>query len=310
MPETRAPTQPATEPSVELRGDWADPPVVANPAVDAPRPEIRFKRRVNYATAAREIWEARELIRTLAERDLRARYKQAALGFAWAIVPPVLLMVVFSLVFTRFAKIDSHGAPYVLFSYLGLIPWTFFASGVALGGMSLLANMPILNKVYCPREVFPLATIAVAGVDAVISLGVLAVLFGATGTVPKVQAVYAPILLAVAVVFTLGVTFLISSLVVYIRDLRLALPLILQLGLFATPVAYGIEIFAKSERSLLLYSAVNPLAPVIDGLRRSVLLGQAPRWSAVGVGAASACLLLAFSYSLFKRLETGIADIA
>ena len=170
--------------------------------------------------------------------------------------------------------------------------------------------MPILNKVYCPREVFPLATIAVAGVDAVISLGVLAVLFGATGTAPKVQAVYAPILLAVAVVFTLGVTFLISSLVVYVRDLRLALPLILQLGLFATPVAYGIEIFAKSERSLLLYSAVNPLAPVIDGLRRSVLLGQSPRWSALAVGAASACLLLAFSYSLFKRLETGIADIA
>ena len=131
-----------------------------------PRPEIWFRRRINLRTALRELWQYRELILTLTERDLRARYKQALLGFAWAVVTPLMLMAVFTLLFTKFkvARIDAEGVPYALFVYLGLIPWTFFSSSVGAGGMSLVANLSIVNKVYCPREVFPISAILVAAV--------------------------------------------------------------------------------------------------------------------------------------------------
>jgi ABC-type polysaccharide/polyol phosphate export permease len=276
----------------------------------APRPEIRFHRHVDYRRALVEIWGARELIRTLAERDLRARYKQTVLGLAWAVVTPLLLMGVFTLVFTKLSKVDSHGAPYVLFAYTGLVPWTFFSSSLTGGGSSLVANMSIVNKIYCPREVFPIAAIATALVDTLISTAVLGIIFAATGTVPKVQTAYVPLALLVLSAFALGMTLIVASLLVYLRDLRQALPILLQLGLFATPVAYGIELIAKSHTKLLVYSALNPLAPVIDTIRRTTLFGQAPDWGSLGAGAATSVLVLAGGYWLFKKLETGIADVA
>jgi ABC-type polysaccharide/polyol phosphate export permease len=278
--------------------------------VAGPRLEIRFRRRIRYGEALRELWAARELIRTLAERDLRARYKQTLLGVAWAVVTPLMLMGVFTIVFTRFTNLNSHGAPYVLFAYLGLVPWTFFSTALSAGGMSLVANLSIVNKVCCPREVFPIATLVVALVDAAISTFVLAVIFGITRTAPKAEIVYVPVLLPVLFAFTLGAMLLASSLLVYLRDLRHALPLLIQLGLFVTPVAYGIEVLAHTRSKVLIYSAVNPLAPVIDGLRGAVLFGHAPDWPPLGLAAATSSLVLVAGYWLFKKLETGIADIA
>lgn len=278
-----------------------------------PRPEIWFRRRIGLGTALRELWQFRELVLTLTERDLRARYKQAVLGFAWAVVTPLMLMAVFALLFTKFkvAKIDAEGIPYALFAYLGLIPWTFFSTSVGAGGMSLVANLSIVNKVYCPREVFPISAILVAAIDTVISVFVLGIIFAVTGYAPKAAGIYyaAPLLL-VLLVFTLGVTFAASSLLVYLRDLRHALPLILQLGLFATPVAYGMKVIAASSQAQAIYSALNPLAAVIDGFRRTILFGQQPAWGPLAAAAATSSLLLVGSYVLFKRLETGIADVA
>ena len=142
-----------------------------------PPPELRFRRRIRLVPAIREVWRSRELIRTLAERQLRARYKQAVLGFGWAILTPLVLMVVFTVFFQPVADVDTGGVPYPLFAYLGILPWTFFSSSVSEGGQSLVQNMPILNKVYCPREVFPMSSIAVAGVDSSIALLVLLGLF-------------------------------------------------------------------------------------------------------------------------------------
>ena len=133
-----------------------------------PARELMFRRRLRLRDAIRELFEYQGIVLTLAERDLRARYKQALLGVAWALVTPLMLMLVFSLVFTKFARVDTGGVPYPLFAYLGLIPWTFFNSAVSTGGASLISNIPLLNKVYCPREVFPLAAILVAAVDAVL----------------------------------------------------------------------------------------------------------------------------------------------
>jgi len=273
-----------------------------------PPPGERFKRRVRLRPAVRELVAARELVRSLAERELRARYSQAVLGFAWAVLTPVVLVLVFTVFFRRVADVDTGGTPYVLYAYIGLLPWAFFSSSVSLGGQSLIQNLSLLNKVYCPREVFPLASVLVAALDMVISTLVLGVLFVITGFVPRGTTVWVPVVLVVQMTFTLGVALAVSSMVVYLRDLRHLLPIILQLGLFATPVAYSIEVIPPEWRRL--YAFANPLAPVIDSYRRTVLLGLPPDWALLAPAAVTAALFLLSGYWLFKKLETGIADVA
>ncbi|MBW3641791.1 MAG: ABC transporter permease [Actinobacteria bacterium] len=275
---------------------------------ESPPADLRFKRRIRLISSLVELWQARELVRTLSERELRVRYKQAALGLAWAVVTPIILMVVFTVFFRRIADVETFGAPYALFSYLGVLPWTFFTSSFTTGGQSLVNNNALLNKVYCPREVFPLSGVAVAGFDLLISSAVLGFLFLIYGYGPRATSAWVPVLLLVQLAFTLGVTFITSGLLVYIRDLRQLLPMIVQLGLFATPVAYGLDEIPEGFH--LLYSVLNPLVPVIDGYRRTVLYGQAPQWELLGPGAVTATLVLVFGYLALKRLETRFADVA
>jgi len=271
-----------------------------------PPPETLFRRRLRLVAAVKEVWQVRELVRTLAERDFRIRYKQAVLGFAWALLTPLALMVVFTVFFQRVAKVDTNGIPYPLFAYLGLLPWTFFSGSVMQGGQSLVTNSQLVNKLYCPREVFPIASVMTAAIDTSIAVIPLGVLFVIAGFVPKVTTVWVPVLLVVQVAFTFGVTLFISAVLVFFRDLRHALPIILQLGLFATPVAYSLDVVPASLR--VAYSALNPLAPVIDGYRRAVLLGLPPNWQLLVPGAVTAVAALLLGYVVFKRLEPGYAD--
>jgi ABC-type polysaccharide/polyol phosphate export permease len=273
-----------------------------------PPSEILFRPKLRVLAAVREVWRGRELVRTLAERDFRVRYKQAVLGVAWAVLTPLALMVVFTVFFQRVAKVDTGGAPYALFAYLGLLPWTFFSTSVAQGGQSLVLNNQLLNKVYCPREVFPMASTVVAAIDTSIAVLVLGLLFVTTGYAPRATSVWVPVLLFVQVAFTFGLTLIISAVLVFFRDLRHALPVILQLGLFATPVAYGMDVVPESLQ--VAYSALNPLAPVIDGYRRTILLGLPPDWQLLAPGAAVAVALLVAGYAMFKRMEPGFADYA
>ena len=253
-----------------------------------PRQEIWFRRRVGLFSAVKELWDFRELTITLAERDLRVRYKQAVLGVAWAVLAPVVMMIAFTLLFNRFGKVNTQGAPYALFSYLGLLPWTFFSTSVSAGGLSLVGNNDLLNKLYCPREVFPIAGIVDAAFDALIAACVLLVLFPLTGFAPKPELYYLPLLLTVLLMFTLGVTLAVSAVTVYARDLRLVLPLAIQVGLFVTPVVYGAGSISTSKAFLITYSAINPLVPVIDGLRSTVLNGAPPNWISLATGAITA----------------------
>lgn len=281
---------------------------LVNDPLPPPPEELRFRRRIRLGSALREVWQARELVRTLAERDLRARYKQAMLGFAWAVFTPVVLMLVFTVFFKRVAKVDTGDIPYPLFSYVGLLPWSFFSTAVSQGSQSLTNNSALLNKVYCPREVFPLSSVLVASVDTTISLCVLAFLFAVYTYAPAPTFYWIPVLFAIQLAFTLGVCLVTSSVLVYFRDLRQAMPILLQLGLFATPVAYGIDAIPGSFR--WVYCLVNPLAAVIDGYRRTVLEGQAPDLALLGLASVTAFSLLIGGYALFKRLETGFADVA
>jgi ABC-type polysaccharide/polyol phosphate export permease len=283
-------------------------PVSADAAIGPPA-ELRFQRRIRLLASLREVWRRRELIRSLTERELRARYKQAVLGFAWAVITPLLLMLVFTLVFPRVAKVSTSGAPYPLFAYLGLLPWAFFSTSVSSGGQSIITNMTLLNKVYCPREVFPIASVGVAATDSAVAVVVLCVLFVVTGFVPHPDALWIPLLLLIQFGFTLGVTMVMSAVIVYLRDLRHALPIILQLGLFATPVALSIDDLVPA-RWQGLYVAINPLAAVIDGYRRTILHGLPPRGDLLLVAGAATVVVLIGGYALFKRLETGFADVA
>jgi ABC-2 type transport system permease protein/lipopolysaccharide transport system permease protein len=275
-----------------------------------PPPEILFKRRHSLIGSIRELGSYDELILSLAERDLRTRYKQAGLGVAWAVITPLLLMLAFTFVFTKFTKVDTGGAPYALFSYLGLIPWTFFASALSLGSSALTNNVSLLNKVYCPREVFPLSQVIIAAFDAVIATLVLIPLFLILGYAPSLELYYAPLLLLVLLAFVIGVTLATSIILIYMRDLRFAVPLIIQFGIFVTPVAYNADVVADTPEKMMIYSILNPLVPVIGGLRRCILYGEAPLWWPLFGGACTSVVLLVVGYWMFKRLETGIADVA
>jgi ABC-type polysaccharide/polyol phosphate export permease len=277
---------------------------------DEPRAGTWFRRRMGVVRGLRELWCFRELVITLAERDLRIRYKQAVLGVAWALFMPLLLMIVFSFVFTKVGHVNTHGAPYQLYAYLGLVPWSFFAASLSVGGLALVNNILLLNKLYCPREVFALAAVAVALVDAVIATLVLVLMFVITGFSPQPESYYVPLLVAVVLAFTIGVTMVISAITVYMRDLRVLLPLVVQFGLFFTPIAYGAHTIAGHGAGYVVYSAVNPLAPAIEGLRRTVLVGQPPEWIPLLAGGLVSLVVLLGGFALFKRLETGIADIA
>lgn len=278
------------------------------PPAAQPDPSHRFRTRFRPLAALGELWSDREMIRSLAEREMRARYKQTYLGIAWAIITPFLLMVVFALFFKRAANIDTGPVPYPLFAYMGLLPWGLFSTSLSQGGVSLVNNVSLLNKVYCPREVFPLASVGLALVDTAIASTAAAALFVFEGYAPRATAVYVPLLFVVQLAFTIGVVLITSAVVVYLRDLRTTLPLILQLGLFASPVAYGLGTIPAELRPL--YAATNPLVSVIDGYRRTVLYGQPPRWGLLALSATTAFVVLIVGYWAFKRLEGGIADVA
>jgi ABC-2 type transport system permease protein/lipopolysaccharide transport system permease protein len=280
---------------------------MTDPLPDVPPPELRYRRGLKFGTSLRALRESLHIVVNLGKRELRVRYSQAVLGFAWALVTPLVLMVVFSVFIQKVTKIDTHGIAYPVFSYTGLLAWTFFSSAVSSAGGILVSN-PLLNKVYAPREVFPLATIGTSGVDALAASMALVLLFVIYGDYPQPTTVWVPVLLVVLLAFTVGVALTFSALTVYLRDLRHALPLMLQVGLFVTPVVYGLSAIPPEYREVYVF--LNPVAMVIDGLRETVLYGNAPNFTYLALSATSSTIALVCGYSLFKQLETGFADVS
>jgi ABC-2 type transport system permease protein/lipopolysaccharide transport system permease protein len=275
---------------------------------EEPPPNTRFRRRITLASVARELWESRDLLHAMALREYRARYHQTRLGMAWAVLTPILLMLVFTAFVRRVTNVDTGDIPYPVFAYLGLIPWTFFTTSCSRGALTLVFESSIVNKVRCPREVFPLATVSTAFVDMLISAGVLAALMLITTTPPSATVVWVPVILVVQVLATIGIVLLLSIAIVHVRDLGQALPLFLQLGLFATPVAYG---FATIEgRVGTWYAALNPFVGVIESYRATIVGDAHPPWDLFVASSIGAVLWFTVGGFVFKRLEVGIADVA
>jgi ABC-type polysaccharide/polyol phosphate export permease len=273
-----------------------------------PPPELLWRPSLALGTSLRELWRDRELVRTLADRDIRASYKQSFLGVGWKVITPLITIAAFTIFFKRIGNVDTGDIPYPVFSVVGLIPWAFFTSSVTGGSGALVGNNSILNKTYCAREVFPIASIVVAAVSSLFSVLAGVVLFVYFGVMPQPTAVWIPLLVVIQLAFTLGVTLALSVLVVYLRDLRQLIGGVLQLGLFLTPVAWPASEIPEEWRPV--YAAVNPLVAVIDGYRRTVLDGLSPDWGLTVPAMITSSIALVAGYVLFRRLEGGIADVA
>jgi lipopolysaccharide transport system permease protein len=252
-----------------------------------------------------DIWAYRELLYFLAWRDIKVRYKQTLIGVAWVIVQPLLMMLIFTLVFTKFAKVDTGELPYPVFAYSGLLLWTFFATAVTSGTNSLISNTSLVTKVYFPRAFIPAAAVAAGLVD----LAVGSLLLAALAAYYRVNAGWGLLLLPafvlLATLMALGVGMLASALTVKYRDLRHVLPFLLQVWMFASPVIYPTGIVPPSWRWLL---AFNPMTGVLEGFR-SALAGLPFDWPHVAVSATFAAALLACAYYVFRRLEDTFADV-
>lgn len=249
----------------------------------------------------------REVLLMFAVRDLKVRYKQTLLGVLWAVIPPFMLMVVFNIVFSRFARMPSEGLPYPVFAYSALLPWSFFSSSIGAAANSLVSNVGIISKIHFPREILPFSVIIAAGADFLIASLIFVGLAAHYSVVPTWNVLYVVPLLAVQVVLMAAIGMFVAAVNVYYRDVRYALPLVLQLWLYATPVAYPLEVVPIAPR--LLYFIVNPMAGLVDGYRRVLAHGTPPDLAAVGLSAATAVVVFLVCYRVFKHLERQFADV-
>ena len=256
----------------------------------------------------RELWEYRELLYFLTWRDIKVRYKQAVLGVAWAVLNPLITVVVFSVVFQKILHVQvpkGLDVPYVLFSYAALLPWNLFSGALGRVGMSLVGNSNLLTKIYFPRLVIPISAILGGVVDFVIALIVYFVLMAAYGVPPHWQIVLLPAFTLLAMLASLALGLWFAALNVLYRDVQYVIPFLVQLWMFLSPVAYPIQIHTRWKA--IVYG-LNPMVGVIAGFRWS-LLGEAPPGGLLFVSSAVMVLLLLTGLAYFKRMERTFADL-
>ena len=252
-----------------------------------------------------ELWAFRELLYFLMWRDIKVRYKQTALGAAWAIIQPVLTMVVFSLFFGKLASMPSDGVPYPIFSFTALVPWTFFATGLTLSSASLVGSANLLKKVYFPRLSIPIATVMSGIVDFALAFSVLLCMMPFYHLGISLRVLWLPLFVLLALVTSLGVGLWLAALNVQYRDVRFVVPFITQLWLFATPIAYPSSLLHEPWRTVY---GLNPMAGVVEGFRWSLLSTSGNPLPIVLMSTTTAVLLLISGLFYFRRMERTFAD--
>ena len=254
-----------------------------------------------------DLWRYRELFQVLAWRDLSVRYKQTVIGVLWALIRPLLTMLVFTIVFGRIAKLPSDGnVPYALMVFAGILPWTFFSSGLSEASSSLINNEKLISKVYFPRLIVPVATIVVAFVDFLISFGILLVLMAWYRFLPDWRILLLPLVTLLAFFASVGPSLWLTSLNVKYRDFRYVIPFVVQLGLYVSPVGFSSSVVPEQWR--LVYS-LNPLVGVIDGFRWCILRGQSDLYlPGLLVSVAMIAFFVWFGVRQFRKTERSFAD--
>ncbi|MEO6238596.1 MAG: ABC transporter permease [Vicinamibacterales bacterium] len=247
-----------------------------------------------------------DLFWTLTRHRIRVRYKQSVLGLAWAVLQPVALMLIFTLAFGRIARVPSEGIPYPLFVFSGLLVWSFLATGLSNATHSVVAHSQLITKVYFPREILPLTYLAAGLFDLGVGGLVLAALLAYYGHALTWSALYAlPVALLLTGFATAG-GFLLAAMQVRFRDVGLAVPLLVYLWLFATPIGYPLSAVPASYRPWFL---LNPMTGIVESFRRAVLHGQPPEMRVIAVPLLLTLILLPLAYVVFKRVEMTMADI-
>ena len=254
----------------------------------------------------RELWTARELLYFLVLRDVKVRYKQTVLGVAWAVLQPLFTMLIFTVVFGRFAKLPSDGVPYALFVFAGLLPWTLFSNNISQASMSLMNQQSLLTKIYLPRLFVPSASIGSGLIDLAVSFLVFALLMLYYGVGVGAGVLAVPFLVLLTTAASLGVGLLLAALIVTYRDFRYVMPFLVQSWMYLSPVIYPVSMVPPKWQPLL---ALNPMAGIIDGFRSS-LLGLPWNPVTLGVSSASSLALLVLGLYYFRRTERSFADIA
>jgi lipopolysaccharide transport system permease protein len=282
-------------------------PVRAQDAAKDAIPVVYIKRSTGLVSLRlQDLWLYRELLYFFIWRDVKVRYKQTALGAAWAVIQPFFTMVIFSLFFGRFAKVPSDGVPYPLFAYCALVPWTFFAQGLSMGSNSLVENANLLRKVYFPRLAIPISTVLSGLIDFVIAFALLIGMIVYYGRALGVNVLWVPLLLLLGLITALGVSFWLSALNVEYRDVRYTIPFLAQIWMFCTPIAYPSSLVP--ERWRWLYG-LNPMVGVVEGFRWALLGTQTKPGLLMGISVVASVLILISGALYFRRMEKTFADV-
>jgi lipopolysaccharide transport system permease protein len=254
----------------------------------------------------RELWEYRELLYFLTWRDIKVRYKQTALGAAWAIIQPLFTMLVFSLFFGKLAKMPSDGIPYPLFSLAALVPWTFFANGLTLSSNSLVGSANLITKVYFPRLAIPISTMFSGVVDLLLALVLLVGMMLYYGMTPGAKTPWLAAFMLLGLGASLGVGLWLSALNVRYRDVRYVVPFLVQFWMFATPIAYPSTLLPEPWRTLY---GLNPMAGVVEGFRWALLGAKTRPGPMMMLSVLATLLILVTGAFYFRRTEKTFADL-
>lgn len=259
----------------------------------------------------RELWHFRDLLYFLTWRDVKIRYKQTVLGAAWALLQPAMMMVVFTIFFSRLAKVSSGDVPYPVFAYAGLLMWTFFATAIGNAGNSVVGSERLITKVYFPRLAIPFAAVAASVVDFAIGLGLLVILMCCYGVLPGLSVLLVPFLLVLTFLAAAGMGTLLAALNVAYRDFRYVMPFMVQVWMFATPTIYmdlnsnGLQNASPLVQTLLY---LNPMTGIVAAFRNATLGGPIP-WEMLGVSTVVVAGLFVVGCLYFRKVEDGFADI-
>jgi len=282
-----------------------------------PPDELLYQHKLDFLHSARELLRRGEVIFTLAERDIRAQYKQAVLGIGWALLVPLVNLAILTLIIGHVKGFSlGGGVPTILSTYVALVAFGLFGGAIGGGANALVANKSLMAKSHFPRECFPLSQVLESAFTSLLALVPLFVLFGVTGYGPRLAGLWAPMYIAIEIPFMVGVVLLVSSVIVQMRDLQQIVPILMPLAMLVTVI----EVLSQYTNHALhdhflygweriLYCVVNPMAPIVNNVRDSVLLGFGPQWGLLGLALVGSLVWLVGGYVVFKKLEVNFADL-
>ena len=247
-----------------------------------------------------------DLVAVLALKEIKQRYKQRYLRAAWTVIHPIFTMIIFTVIFSRVAKLPSEGIPYPVFNFTALVPWSFFAACLSFSCNSLVVNHNLINRLKFPRITIPISSILSAFLDFAVALVLLAILFTIYHVSVGINIIYLIPVFLIQVLFTLGIVFILSISNAYIRDVQSALSIVIQAWMLASPVAYSLNMVGEKFRFFYL---LNPMAGILDSYRKILIHNVAPNFSYLAISLFVSLIIFIFGYYLFKKFERNLADI-